>query len=120
MRRIESLEDQMNGTVTFDLGNNQFIKIDARDVREYGVEEILRSAGHGDKIPTGRVNVMQRGRLVGTVPATFDPAAIKSASFLYDPRPGDFIRKADHWEADKMLGPGDLECVSGFIPANQS
>ena len=114
MRRIETIEDQMRGTVTYDLGDNQFIRLDARTVREFGVEEILRQAGHGDKIPTGRVNVMRKGRLLGTVPATFEPMAIKSASILYDPRPGDFVRQGDHWEVAWNLGPGDLDCVSGF------
>lgn len=120
MRRIETAEDQMTGAVTYDLGDKRFIKFSARDVRKYGVEEMLRHMGYGDKMPTGRVNVMQRGRLVGTVPAMFDPARIKSASFLYDPRPGDFVMVGDHWEASKMLGPGDLESVSGFIPATPS
>ena len=55
MRRIETLEDQMRGTITYDLGDNQFIRLDARTVREFGIEEILRQAGHGDKIPTGRL-----------------------------------------------------------------
>lgn len=54
-------------------------------------------------------------REVGTLPASFDPTRIKSQSFFYDPRPGDFIRRADHWEASRMLGPGDLDAVPGFV-----
>jgi hypothetical protein len=114
MRVVESIEDQKNGVITYDLGNNQFIKFDRRAVQEFGVERLLAESGHGDKIPTGRVNVMQHGRLIGTVPATFDPLRIKSKSWLYDPRPGDFKWCGDYWEADRMMGAGDFECIDDF------
>ena len=52
---------------------------------------------------------------VGSVPATFDPIAIKSTNWLYEPRAGDFRRDGKNWVVDKMLGPGDLEAVPGFV-----
>lgn len=64
---------------------------------------------------TERVDVMQGGRKIGTVPPSFDPAKIKSTSFFYEPRPGDFRLSGDVWVADRMLGPGDLEAVPGFV-----
>lgn len=39
-----------------------------------------------------REAVKWNGKKVGTVPAGFDPLRIRSASFFYDPRPGDFTR----------------------------
>ena len=64
---------------------------------------------------TERVDVMQDGRKIGTVPPSFDPAKIKSMSLFYDPRPGDFRLDGEVWVAAKMLGPGDLEAVPGFV-----
>jgi hypothetical protein len=113
MRKIESPEDQMRGTVTYELDDGRFICLDARQVRDYGLEEMLK--GYGVDVPKGRVPVFQRGRQIGTVPATFEPAAIKSMSFLYDVRPGDFYRTSEGWEASKTMGPGDFEAVPGFV-----
>jgi hypothetical protein len=71
--------------------------------------------GDGTVTETKRADVRQHGRRVGTLPPNFDPSAIKSTSFFYDPRPGDFRREEDHWIAARNLGPGDLEAVPGFI-----
>lgn len=65
--------------------------------------------------PLERIPVKQDGETIGTVPGHFDPLNIRSTSFLYDPRPGDFRREQDHWVADRMLGPGDLAAVPGFV-----
>jgi len=74
---------------------------------------------HGYEPPTGRVDVMQYGQRVGTVPADFEPYSIKSTTFLYDPRPGDFRRQNGVWVASKTLGPGDLDAVPGFQRSHQ-
>lgn len=113
MRRVS--ENPIDGSVTYELSGGRYIKFDGRMIREHGIAELLRHAGLADEIPSGRVDVMQRGKKIGTVPATFEPMSIKSSSLLYEPRGGDFVRKGDAWVADKMLGPGDLEAVPGFV-----
>lgn len=112
MRRLESIEDEMRGRVTYDLPDGKRIQFDARAVRDYGIAELLRA--HGYEPPIGRVDVMQYGRRIGTVPADFEPFSIKSQTFLYDPRPGDFRREGNAWIASKSLGPGDLDAIPGF------
>lgn len=76
---------------------------------------------HWSEIPIGEalgfgppVPVFQDGQQVGTLPPGFNPQEIRSTSWLYEPRPGDFKREEHGWVADKMLGPGDLEAISGF------
>lgn len=64
---------------------------------------------------TERVDVIQHGEKVGTVPPSFDPKRIESRSWLYDPRPEDFQFDGSAWVANNMLGPGDLEAVRGFV-----
>lgn len=115
MRRIDSIEDQMRGVAVYELANGQRVRIDARAVRELGISAILRDMGLEDQIPAERVIVTQHGRKIGTVPGDFDPLFIKSKNYFYDPRPGDFIREGDVWIASRMLGPGDLAAVPGFI-----
>lgn len=115
MIRIESIEDEMRGTVTYKMDDGRFVCLDVRDVREYGAAAILRDMGFEDQLPTQRVPVMHHGRRVGTLPPDFDPISVKSRSFLYDPRPGDFRREGDVWVASKSLGLGDLEAVPGFV-----
>lgn len=110
--RIESMQNAMNGTATYDLGNGKWATFSAEDVRRYGLARLLEA--EGVELPPERVPVMQRGRRVGTVPAGFDPLNARSTTFLYDMRPGDFRRDGDAWVADKTLGPGDLEAVDGF------
>lgn len=112
MRKIDSIEDDMRGRVTYDLGNGKWITLDARTVREHGLKEVLKYAGVD--LPTGRLPVFQGGLEIGSVPVLFEPLAIQSKSFLYDARPGDFKRIDRGWEASKYLGPGDLEAVPGF------
>lgn len=72
-------------------------------------------SGAGMVAETKRADVKQHGRRVGTLPPNFDPSSIKSTSFFYDPRPGDFRREGEHWIAASDLGPGDLEAVPGFV-----
>lgn len=61
-----------------------------------------------------RLPVFQQDRMVGSLPSDFAPDAIRSKTFLYDPRPGDFRRQGDTWIASNMLGPGDLDAVPEF------
>lgn len=107
--------DPLSLTVTYELADGQHIKLDGRAVREYGAARVLRDAGYGHLLPTERVDVMQDGRRVGTVPGTFDPFSIKSTSYFYSVREGDFKREGDVWIASRTLGPGDLEAVPGFV-----
>lgn len=113
MRRIG--ENPITGDVAYELPNGRWIKFDARALREYGIEALLEAAGERDAIPVGRVDVIQRGKKIGTVPAAFEPSAIKSTSYFYDVRAGDFVRDGDKWIASGTLGPGDLEAVPGFV-----
>jgi hypothetical protein len=65
-----------------------------------------------------RVPVVHCGQRVGSLPAGWHPSHNRrSRSFLYDPRPGDFKwdEEAGAWVADRMLGPGDLDLVAGFV-----
>jgi hypothetical protein len=70
---------------------------------------------------TGRTNskepvpVIQHGRRIGWLSPSFDPNNFKSTNWLYDARPGDFVREGNHWIAARTLGPGDLEAVPGFV-----
>lgn len=116
MKRLEGIADEMRGTVTYRMNDGRFVQLDARAVHEYGAAKLLRDMGYGAELPTERVAVMYHGRRVGTFPPDFDPFTIKSRTFLYDPRPGDFKREGDVWVANKTLGYGDLEAVPGFIP----
>ena len=78
-------------------------------------ESCSRCAGTGQATATGRIPVLQDGRCIGTVPASFDPLRINSQSWMYTPRPGDFERQGDAWVASLTMGPGDLEAVPGFV-----
>src|SRR5262249_13657146 len=82
---------------------------------ESKIEDCRTCGGAGWVRAVGHVPVIQDGRRVGTVPPSFDPGDIRSTSFLYTPRPGDFRREGDAWIASDSLGPGDLEAVPGFV-----
>lgn len=112
MKRIESIEDQMRGIVTYEASNGQRIRMDAQMAREFGPAELMRSAGL--PVPTERLPVIHHGQRVGTMAPEFDPDFIKSLNYFYDPRPGDFRREGDTWVAARTLGPGDIDAVSGF------
>lgn len=118
MRRIEDPASYVKGVVTYEYQDpklgRRWIDLDARAIQEYGLEKVLSYAGLGHLIPTERVQVVQHGRVVGSLPGSFDPAACRSTSLLYDPRPGDFVRDGDKWVASRTLGPGDLDAVQGF------
>lgn len=114
MRRIESHEDAMKGIVRYRLDDGRMVCFDADIVREIGLTAAMRYAGVEVEAPTKRLPVVQRGREIGTMPPDFDPDFIRSRSWLYEPRPGDFRREGDKWVANQMLGPGDFEAIPGF------
>ena len=89
--------------------------IDATEAAQKATKECATCKGTGRAVSAEPIPVMQHGRRVGYLPPSFDPTAIRSTSFLYDPRPGDFRREADVWVASRTLGPGDLESVPGFV-----
>lgn len=115
MRRIDSIENQMRGTITYELDDGTRITLFQSAVEECGLGNLMRGLGYEHLLPTERIPVIWRGKEVGTMPPDFDPLTTKSKSFLYDLRSGDFVRNGDKWVASKMLGLGDLECVPGFI-----
>ena len=115
MRRVESVYDEMNGVVTYELDDGRFVQLDRRTIEMYGLASVLRA--HHIEAPDAskRVAVFQHGKQVGSLPGDFDPLFVKSTNWLYDPRPSDFRRVSDHWEAAWTLGPGDIESVPGFV-----
>lgn len=115
MRRIESIEDQWRGVVTYEMPDGTRLRVEEKMVRERGLAQIMRD--HGFTAPAGRVDVYQDDRRVGTLPADFDPLSARSRSALYCVRPGDFRREDDRWVASRSLGPGDLDAVVGFSRA---
>jgi len=115
MRRLESMEDEMRGVVTYELPDGRWETFDARAVREYGISALMRAYDLEQFIPTERLPVFQYGRRIGTMPSDFDPANARSTSLMYDVRPGDFRREGDTWVCGRTLGASDVDCVAGFI-----
>jgi len=68
-------------------------------------------------IPLSDMEVVQDGRVVGTVSASFSPYFARSKSMLFDVRPGDFKEIDGKIHASKMLGYGDLLSLEGFTPS---
>lgn len=112
MIKLESIQDQMQGFVTYKLDDGRCVRFDQASVNEFGLAALM--SHYGVEIPASRAPVFQRGRKIGTLPSVFEPMAIKSTSFLYDVRPGDFRRSAEGWIASDSLGPGDFECIPEF------
>ena len=115
IRRIDNTQDQFDGAVTYEFDDGRRIKLCARAVKEFGLREVLRHAGYEHEIPTERKSVFQYGKKIGTVPGDFDPMLIKTQSFFYDARPGDFKLEDDVWIACRTLCPGDFEAIPGFV-----
>lgn len=66
-----------------------------------------------------RIPVIQYGKQIGTMPEDFNPRNIRSNSFLYDPRPGDFRWENNTWISNRTLGASDVDCVIGFVRDTQ-
>ena len=120
MKRLESIEDDMRGVVTYELPNGRYVSFDARALREYGLAELMRAYDLEQFMPTERLPVIQYGRRIGTLPPDFDPVNARSTSFMYDVRLGDFRREGDTWVAGRTLGARDVDCVAGFMRDRQS
>jgi hypothetical protein len=80
--------------------------------------EYMRTFGLEPVVETGPFKLYQRDRLVGTVPQY----PVESTSGIFDVRPGDFkfaTRDGERvLEASGMVGPGDIACIKGFVPAD--
>lgn len=98
---------------TYAASDGKRIDLDEHLLEKVGLIRLLRE--HGYEMIDDSLPVYQRGRKVGTVPGGFNPTRVKSKTFLYDPRPGDFTRREDHWEASPSLCPGDFDAIPGFV-----
>jgi hypothetical protein len=117
MKRLEGPLDYERGTVTYELPDGRRATFDARAIRQFGLARLMDA--YDIERPTERLPVLYHGRRVGTMAPDFDPASIRSLSFMYDPRPGDFRREGDSWIVGRTVGPGDLDCVAGFVRDHQ-
>lgn len=113
VKKIDSIEDERKGIVTYELDDGKRVSLSRSAVERFGLQTVLKH--NGLTINTKRVTVLQNGRQIGTLPWDFDPLYIKSASPLYTPREGDFVRKDDGWHANVHLGYGDLGAIPGFV-----
>jgi hypothetical protein len=112
VRKIDTC--RFTGDVTFELSDGSYLKVTREQIHTFGIDGIARRYGQEMPNSDARTIVIQDGREIGTLPASFDPDFIKSSNWLYDPRPGDFRRQGDTWVAAPTLGPGDLQAVPGF------
>jgi hypothetical protein len=113
MKRLEGPLDQVRNTVTYELPDGRWATFDVRAVERFGLDALLRE--YGVEMPTDRVPVFQYGRQIGTMPPGFDPAFARSNSFMYDIRPGDFVRDGKGWVVGRTMGASDVDCVVGFV-----
>lgn len=83
--------------------------------RVVGEKILVQLMGSIARDAARRYDVYQNGRHVGTMGSL----PVRSTSWLYDPRPGDFRVETREGQqvivADPTLGPGDLEAVAGFV-----
>ena len=80
MKRIESIEDDAKGVVTYEFSDGRRLTLAVDYVRGVGIAEAARQAGLGHLVPTERVSVMQAGRIIGTLSPDFDSTFIRSMS----------------------------------------
>lgn len=114
----QSLEQQRDGNVTYELSDGRRIELVLEEVRLCGAAEII--AAYGLDEPTEPIPLMLGGRQIGTVPADFHPMGFESRSMMYDPRPGDFRMEDGVWIAANSLGRGDIGAIPGFVPLDRS
>ena len=109
----ETLENQMKRTITFDLGDGRMVDVPSDFIRMHGLKAVAEH--FGVPVSDRYLPVIYHGRVVGSLPETWHPLEIKSKTYFYDPRPGDFVRDGDKWIAAQTLGPGDIEAVTDFV-----
>ncbi|MED5545719.1 MAG: hypothetical protein VYD90_10755 [Pseudomonadota bacterium] len=114
----QTLEQIGRNEITYELSDGKRVTLNVHEARGATEEEIR--AAYGIDEPTEPMPVIQGGRVVGTVPASFHPMGFEPRSAMYDVRPGDFIEKDGAWIAANALGLGDLLAVPGFIPVEGS
>lgn len=114
--RVEIIDDPIlakRGEIAIRVGRDRYHSIEINKVRQAGLKKFC-GAIFGIDIGDARVPVIQHGRTVGTLPDVWHPALAVSTSFLYEPRPGDFVRAGAVWIAHPTLGPGDLDAITDF------
>ena len=111
MKRTVNFE---NDAITFHPPNGKRLTVAGDMVRAMGIKRVFEVFKIADQLPTERFDLFQDGRKIGTLPPDFDPLFVKSKTFLYQVRQGDFTFDNDKWIADRTLCPGDLEAVPGF------
>lgn len=114
----ETLKNHIDRTLTVDLGDGRMADVEIDVIRRFGLKAVAEH--FGVPVSDRYLPVVYLGRIVGSLPEAWHPLEIKSKTFLYDPRPGDFVREGDKWIAARTLGPGDIEAVSDFIPLEVS
>lgn len=115
MRHLPNIHDQMRDVSTYELDDGSRVTITNGVLRNHDAATVLHEMGLGpDPAEMPRRPVYHCGTLVGTLPGSFDPLRVRSRTWLYDPRPGDFVADGDGWRAAPTLGPGDIEAIEGF------
>ena len=113
MREITGFEDERRGRRRFELSDGKWIELSARDIKEFGLKDLLAHHGYPNELDV-RLDLIDEGRKIGTLPGSFDPINVKSKSFLYEPRRGDFEMRGNQIHMIARLGRGDLESIPGF------
>lgn len=117
VKRIPSISDETGRTIRYRLINGRIVRSDEQALSDLMLTEALRRTGVDPANQGSRLPVMQKGQIVGTLPASFEPSAIGDQSFMYGSKPSDFRREGNVWVADQMLGLGNLASVPGFRSA---
>ena len=113
MRELTGFEDMLRGIRRFELSDGKWINLSARDIEEYGLKALLTYHGYPNELDD-RLDLIENGCKIGTLPGSFDPMNVKSGSFWYKPRRGDFEMRGNQVHMIAHLGPGDLESIPGF------
>ena len=113
MRELTRFEDERRGIRRFELSDGKWIDLSAQDIEEYGLKALLAHHGYSNELDA-RLDLIEDGRKIGTLPGSFDPMNVKSGSFCYKPRRGDFEMRGNQVHMIAHLGAGDLESIPGF------